>query len=79
MLVEFGWWLTITFIFILCRKMPPRKPTTRRSPRTHKMKESEVGEGSTSGFAREIDFVSKMKSVIRTSTKNEFTQPLCVQ
>jgi hypothetical protein len=56
--------------------MPPRKPMTRRSPRMPKMKEPEVGEGSTPGAARELDFVSKMESIIHTSTKKEFTQPL---
>jgi hypothetical protein len=75
-LVEVGWQLTITFFFLFCRKMPPRKPMTRRSPRMPKRKEPKVGEGSTPGAARELYFVSKMKSVIHTSTKKEFTQPL---
>jgi hypothetical protein len=56
-------------------KMPPRKPMTRFSPRMPKMKEPEVGEGSTPGAAREIDFVSRMESIICTSTKKEFSQP----
>jgi hypothetical protein len=56
--------------------MPPRKPTTRRSSRIPKLKELEVGEGSTLGIARELDFVSKTKLVILTYTKKQFTQPL---
>lgn len=56
--------------------MPPRKLTTRRSPRTRKLKEPEVGEGSMMSTARVLDFSSKTKSVIRTSTKKQFTQPL---
>jgi hypothetical protein len=56
--------------------MPPRKTMTRCSPRMPKMKEAEVGEGSTPGAGRNLDFVSKIELVIHTSTKNHFTQPL---
>jgi hypothetical protein len=55
--------------------MPPRNTMTRHSPRTPKNKEAEVGKGSTPGVARELEFVSKTKSVIRKSTKKEFSQP----
>jgi len=56
--------------------MPLRKPTTRRSPRMPKNKESKVDEGSTPSTARKLDFVSNMESVNRTSSKKEFSQPL---
>jgi hypothetical protein len=59
--------------------MPPRNPMTRNSPRNPKMKEVEVSEGYTTGVERNLYFVSKTESIIHTSTKNEFTQPLCVQ
>jgi hypothetical protein len=56
--------------------MPPRKPTTRHSPRMKKMKEEEVVKGSTQRVPREPDFVSRTKSVICTATKKQFSQPL---
>jgi hypothetical protein len=40
-----------------------------------KLKEPEVGEGSTPSAARELDFTSKTESVIHTSTKKQFIQP----
>jgi len=40
-----------------------------------KLKEPEVREGSMSSAARELDFASKRKSVIHTSTKKKFIQP----
>jgi hypothetical protein len=43
--------------------------------RTPKMKEEKVGKGSTPSAARELDFVSKTKLVICTSTKKDLTQP----
>jgi hypothetical protein len=55
--------------------MPPRKPTTRHSPRAPKLKEAEIGEGSSPGAARQIDFSTKMEPVIQTSTKKVFSQP----
>jgi hypothetical protein len=55
--------------------MPPRKPTTRWSPRAPKLKEPEVGEGSTPGPAKQLEFSPRPEPVIRTSTKKVFTQP----
>jgi hypothetical protein len=55
--------------------MPPRKSTTRRSPRMPKLKEPEVGEGYMPSVARQLDFASKTESVICTSTKKQFIQP----
>jgi len=49
--------------------------TTRRSPRTPKLKEPKFGEGSMSSTTRELDFTSKTESVIHMSTKNHFTEP----
>jgi hypothetical protein len=55
--------------------MPPRKPTTRRSPRASKLKEPEVGEGSSPVAAKQLEFSPRLEPVIRTSTKKVFTQP----
>jgi hypothetical protein len=55
--------------------MPPKKPSTRRSPRVPKLKESEVGEGSSPGPTKQLEFTPRLEPVIRTSTKNIFTQP----
>jgi hypothetical protein len=49
---------------------------TRISSRMPKKKEVEVIKGSTPGVARELDFVSKTESIIYTSTKMKFSQPL---
>jgi hypothetical protein len=56
--------------------MPPRNPTTRRSSRVPKMKEPEVGEGSSLGAAKQLEFSPRLEPVIKTSTKKVFTQPL---
>jgi hypothetical protein len=55
--------------------MPPRKPTTRGSPRAPKLKEAEVGEGSSLDVARQLEFAPKVELVIKTSTKKAFSQP----
>jgi hypothetical protein len=56
--------------------MPPRNPTTRRSSRASKLKELEVGEGSSLGATKQLEFILRSEPVIKTSTKNIFTQPL---
>jgi hypothetical protein len=56
--------------------MPPRKPTTKRSPRAPKLKEPEVGEGSSPMTAKQLEFSPRSEPVIRTSTNKYFNQPL---
>ena len=41
-----------------------------------KLKEPEVGEGSSPAAAKQLEFSPRLKPVIRISTKNFFTQPL---
>jgi hypothetical protein len=72
-LVMVGWKLTIIFLFL--QENAYKNPTTKRSLRMPKNKEVEVDKGSTPGATRELDFVSKTKSIIFTSTKKEFSQP----
>jgi hypothetical protein len=55
--------------------MPPRNPNTRRSPRAPRLKEPEVGEGSSLAAAKQLEFSPRPEPVIRTSTKKVFTQP----
>jgi hypothetical protein len=55
--------------------MPPKKPTTRKSPREPKLPEVEVGEGSTPAVTRQLEFSPKPVSVIKTVTKKDFVQP----
>jgi hypothetical protein len=55
---------------------PPRNQNTRRSPRVPKLKELEVGEGSSLAAAKQLEFSLRLEIVIKTSTKNYFTQPL---
>jgi hypothetical protein len=56
--------------------MPPRKPTTRKSLRVPKLKEPDVGEGSSPAVAKQLEFTPKPVPVIKTSTKEVFIQPL---
>jgi hypothetical protein len=56
--------------------MPPRKATTRRSTRAPKLKEPEVGEGSSPRSAKQLEFTLRPKPVIKTSMKKAFIQPL---
>jgi hypothetical protein len=55
--------------------MPPKKPTTRKSPRIPKPQESEAGEGSSPAIARKLEFTSKPTPIIKTITKEAFAQP----
>jgi hypothetical protein len=56
--------------------MPPRNPTTRRSSRAPKLKEPEVGEGSSPGAAKQLEYTLRPEPVIKTTTKKVFIQPL---
>jgi hypothetical protein len=55
--------------------MPPKKPTTRKSPREPKIQEPEVGEGSSPVVARQFEFSPNPVPVIKTTTKKDFVQP----
>jgi hypothetical protein len=48
---------------------------TRCSPRAPKLKEAEVGEGSSPGAARKLEFATRVEPVIKKSTKKAFSQP----
>jgi hypothetical protein len=61
---------------LIAGTMPPRNPTTRRSSRAPKLKEPEVGEGSSPGAAKQLEFTPRPEPVIKTSTKKVFIQPL---
>jgi hypothetical protein len=56
--------------------MPPRKPSTRKSPRVPKMKELEEGKGSSPTVVRQLEFSPKTVPVIKSTTKKAFVQPL---
>jgi hypothetical protein len=55
--------------------MPPRNPTTRRSSRAPKLKEPELGEGSSPGVAKQLEYTPRPEPVIKTMTKKVFNQP----
>jgi hypothetical protein len=59
-------------LFLVARKMPLKKPTTRKSPRAEKLQEPEVGEGSSPVVARQLEFSPKLVLVIKTTTKKAF-------
>jgi hypothetical protein len=52
--------------------MPLKKPSTRKSPRVPKTQESEIGEGSSPTVTRQLEFSSKMVSIIKKITKEPF-------
>jgi hypothetical protein len=54
---------------------PPRKPTTRQSSRVPKMKEPDLGEGSSPGVANQLENTPRLEPVIKTMMKKIFTQP----
>jgi hypothetical protein len=56
--------------------MPPRKPTTRRSRRTPKLKEPDLGEGSSPGVTKQLKYTPRPELVIKTTKKKVFNQPL---
>jgi hypothetical protein len=55
--------------------MPSRKPMTRHSPISPKLKEVEIGEGYSLGTARQLEYTPRVEPVIKTSTKKSFVQP----
>jgi hypothetical protein len=55
--------------------MPPRKPTTKKSPRASKLKEPEVGEVSSPMVMKQLEFSPKPVPIIKTSTKKVFIPP----
>jgi hypothetical protein len=52
--------------------MPPKKPTTRKSPRVPKLQEPETGEGSSPAVARQLEFTPKLVPIIKMTTKKVF-------
>jgi hypothetical protein len=56
--------------------MPPKKPTTRKSLRAPRLKEPEVGEGSSLVIARQLEFDPMLVPIIKTTSKKAFIQPL---
>jgi hypothetical protein len=55
--------------------MPPRNPTTRKSLRASKLKEPELGEGSSPGVARQLEYTPRLELSIKTTMKKVFFQP----
>jgi hypothetical protein len=66
---------TVSNYVLVAGKMSSRKPTTKCSPRAPKLMEDEMGEGSSPGTARQLEFTPRVESVIKTSTKKAFVQP----
>jgi hypothetical protein len=59
---------------LIAGTMPPKKTSTRKSPRAPKLQEEEVGEGSSPTVARQLEFAPKPVPVTKTTTKEEFIQ-----
>jgi hypothetical protein len=74
-LFSFCFYTVSTILFFVVGTMPPRKPTTRRSSRAPKMKESEVGEGSSQGIAKQLEYALRLEHVIKTKTRKVFIDP----
>jgi hypothetical protein len=56
--------------------MPLRKTATICSPRAPKIKEPDIGEGSSLGTIRQLEYALKVELVVKTTTKKYFVQPL---
>jgi hypothetical protein len=54
--------------------MSLRNPTTRHSSRAPKVKELEVGEGSSPGISKKLEYVPRPEPVIKTTMKKVFIQ-----
>jgi hypothetical protein len=55
--------------------MPPMKPMTKRSLRALKLKEADIGEGSSLSTKRQLEYSPRVELVIKTLTKKAFIQP----
>jgi hypothetical protein len=58
---------------IVVGNMPSRNPTTKHSPREPKMKEAEIGKGSSMGTARKLEYAPRVGPVIKTTTNKYFS------
>jgi hypothetical protein len=56
--------------------MPPKNPSTRKSPQAPKLEESKIGEGSSLTVVRQLEFALNPVSVIKLITKEPFSEPL---
>jgi hypothetical protein len=52
--------------------MPSRNLNTRHSSREPKLKEPEMGERSSPGTVRQLEYVPRPEPVIKTTTKKVF-------
>jgi hypothetical protein len=66
-------------VVLIAGTMPPKKPSTRKSPRVPKMQELEEGQGSSLAVARQLEFTPKPVPVIKTTSKEDFIQPLAFE
>jgi hypothetical protein len=55
--------------------MSPGNPTTRLSLREPKLKEPEVGEVSSPGATKQLEYNPRLELVFKTTTKKVFIQP----
>jgi hypothetical protein len=55
--------------------MPPINPTTRRSSKEPKLKEPEVGRGSSPRAEKQLEYTMSPEPVIKTAMKKVFIQP----
>jgi hypothetical protein len=55
--------------------MSSRNPTTKRSLRAPKMKEPEVGEGSSLGATKQLEYTLSLELINKTKTKKVFIHP----
>jgi hypothetical protein len=62
-------------VVLIAGTMPPKKPSTRKSPRAPKLQEPEAGEGSSPAVARQLEFSPKPMPFIKTYSKKAFVQP----
>jgi hypothetical protein len=62
-------------VVLIAGTMPPKKPSTRKSPRVPKPQEPKAGEGSSPTVERQLEFAPKLVPFIKTTSKEAFIQP----
>jgi hypothetical protein len=60
---------------IVVGNMSLRKPTSKCSSRAPKLKEAEIGKGSSSRTVRQLDYTPRVEPVIKKTKNKSFVQP----
>jgi hypothetical protein len=65
---------SLNYVIVVGKRLP-RNPTTKRSPRAPKLKEDDIGEGSSLGTTRQMEYAPRVDPIIKTTTKKYCFHP----